>query len=219
MMDSSNSTPTLCAAHWDRAYRASAVHSWNQDYPGDSMTMLLASGVGATGSVIDVGGGDSPLAATLIATGHRDVTVLDVSEAAITAARARAAGGSGMIGWITTDVLSWVPPRVWHVWHDRAVFHFLTDPADQQRYLGVLELATRPGSVVVIGTFAPEGPTHCSGLPVARYSVKSLLARVGPAFDVIHTDHRIHTTPHGGIQAFTWVALRRKHGQPGLGGG
>lgn len=171
--------------------------------------MLQAAGVSATDSFIDIGGGDSHLAGSLIGAGYRDVSVLDISEQALAAGQAQAADGPVVIEWITTDVLSWVPSRTRSVWHDRAVFHFLTDPADQQSYLRVLKRGTRLGSNVVIGTFAENGPTHCSGLPVARYSPESLLATLGSGFDLLKKNDAVHHTPTGVIQPFTWIALRR----------
>ena len=212
-MHSSHSTTGSAAEHWDSVYLSSTVHSWTEQYPADSMRMLESAGVCATDSVIDIGGGDSRLAATLLTAGYRDVSVLDVSSRVIATEQGQVTNGSGVIEWITADVRCWVPRRARDVWHDRAVFHFLTEPADQRRYIQVLESGIRPGGAVVIGTFAPEGPTHCSGLPVARYSAKSLLAALGPGFDPIHTDCMLHTTPNGVTQSFTWVAAQRKHRQ------
>jgi hypothetical protein len=123
-------------------------------------------------------------------------------------ARDRLGARAGQVHWLTADVLSWHPWRQYRAWHDRAVFHFLTAAEDRQQYLRVLDAATAPGAVAVFGCFAPDGPQHCSGLPVARYSPAQLARQAGPGWLLISQDREEHRTPAGTIQPFTWIALR-----------
>jgi hypothetical protein len=133
--------------------------------------------------------------------------VLDVSRAALVATRQRV-GVDIPITFLEEDVLEWHPERRFHLWHDRAVFHFLVDGADRAKYLATLRSAIQPGGSVIMATFALDGPEHCSGLPVARYSADSLGSVLGSDFVVVETRREEHTTPGGGVQPFTWVAAR-----------
>src|SRR5688500_17598941 len=152
------------SGHWDGVYRerGSEEVSWYQAEPQPSLDLIRSVEPGRRG-VIDVGGGASPLGPRLIADGFADVTVLDVSEEALGLARRRP--GADGVEWVCADLLTWRPGRAWRVWHDRAVFHFLTGAADRAAYLAVLREALAPGGAVVLGVFAPDGPSHCSGLP------------------------------------------------------
>jgi trans-aconitate methyltransferase len=136
------------------------------------------------------------------------VTVLDISAQALAAARRQ--DPTGTVAFLRADVLTWQPPRRWQVWHDRAVFHFLTSPADRARYLATLRQGLRPGGGVVLATFAPDGPTHCSGLPVARYSARDLAAELGGGFTVTASRAEQHLTPAGAVQPFTWVSAQMR---------
>jgi SAM-dependent methyltransferase len=171
--------------------------------------MLDAAGVTAADSVIDVGGGASPLAGALLERGFRDVTVLDISAAAMEQARRRLGPRAGEVHWLTADIRAWRPPRRYAAWHDRAVFHFLTAEPDRRDYRRALAEATTPGAVAVVGCFAPDGPRQCSGLPVARYGPGDLAAGLGNDWALVAEDREEHTTPAGLTQPFTWVALRR----------
>jgi SAM-dependent methyltransferase len=155
------------AARWDEAYAQGGTRcSWFQDAPEMSLRMLDAAGVTASASVIDVGGGTSPLAGALLERGFRDVTVLDISAAAMEQARHRLGPRAGEVHWLTADIRAWRPPRRYAAWHDRAVFHFLTAEPDRRDYRRALAEATTLGAVAVVGCFAPDGPQRCSGLPV-----------------------------------------------------
>ena len=199
------------AAHWDAAYaQGDETRSWSEDHPGMSLRMLGAAGVSAADAVIDVGGGASPLAGALLNRGFGDLTVLDISAAAMRHARDRLGPRAGQVHWLTADVLSWHPPRRYQAWHDRATYHFLTLDAHRQQYLRTLDAATAPGAVAVFGCFAPDGPQHCSGLPVARYSPAQLARQLGARWLLITQDREEHITPAGTIQPFTWIALRRQ---------
>lgn len=199
------------AVHWDDAYaQGDATRSWFQDRPLMSLRMLDAAGVGAADSLIDVGGGASPLAGILLLErGFCDVTVLDVSAAGMRYARQRLGARAGRIQWVTADIRTWRPRRQYRAWHDRAVFHFLTTAPDREQYRRALNVATTMNAVAVFGCFAPDGPPRCSGLPVARYDPRELADQVGGDWELIVHDHEAHTTPAGAIQPFTWVALRR----------
>jgi SAM-dependent methyltransferase len=197
------------AAHWDDAYRSLGVESvsWFEPEPTMSLALLDALGIGPDDAVLDVGGGASTLVDHLVGRGFRDVTVLDVSVIALKEGQARLAPDAP-VGWLREDLLSWKPPRRYDGWHDRAVFHFLTEPADRRRYFGVLAGAVAPGGAVIIGTFAEDGPESCSGLPVARYSAAELCDELGPWFHPLVTKREVHVTPTGALQPFTWVAGR-----------
>ena len=175
-----------------------------------SLRMLGAAGVSAANAVIDVGGGASPLAGALLDCGFGDLTVLDISAAAIQHAQDRLGPRAEQVHWLTADVLSWHPQRRYQAWHDRAVYHFLTLEEHRQQYLHTLDAATGPGAAAVFGCFAPDGPQHCSGLPVARYSAAQLARQLGAEWLLVGQDRQEHITPAGTIQPFSWVALRRQ---------
>lgn len=199
------------AAHWDEAYaQGEATRSWFQQQPDMSLRMLDAAGVLPADSVIDVGGGASALAGVLLGRGFADITVLDVSAVGIRAARQRLGAQADQPQWLVADLLTWSPSRRYRVWHDRAVFHFLTAAQDRRRYLWKLDAATGAGAVAVFGCFAPDGPRHCSGLPVARYSAPDLVGQLGDRWTLIRQDREEHLTPAGVIQPFTWTALRKQ---------
>jgi SAM-dependent methyltransferase len=198
------------ARHWDDAYAQGAgTRSWFQQHPAMSLRMFAAAGVSASDSVLDVGGGASPLAGTLLHRGFADVTVLDISAAGIGQARERLGPEAERVRWLTADILTWQPGRRYGAWHDRAVFHFLTATRDQHRYLATLGSATAADAAAVLGCFAPDGPQYCSGLPVARYSPDQLARQLGGDWTLIASAREEHVTPAGAIQPFTWAAFRR----------
>jgi SAM-dependent methyltransferase len=198
--------------HWDEIYAdvGPSQVSWYQ--PTATVSLQLIDGLELRGDepVVDVGGGASTLVDALLARGHSDVTVLDLSQAALDAAGARLGRElDRRTHLVCQDVLTWTPPRRFGLWHDRAVFHFLVDPAAQAAYLKVLKAATDPGSHVVIGTFAADGPEYCSGLPVARYDADALGAALGTGFMIVDTAREEHITPRGAAQLFTWLSATR----------
>jgi hypothetical protein len=203
------STSSERAGHWDDAYvnRGTDGVSWFQSEPALSIELLDAVGVTPAMAGVDVGGGASLLVDRLVAAGFSDLTVLDVSGVALDAARQRL-GASAPVTWLRQDILKWEPPRRYGFWHDRAVFHFLTDSGDRAAYLKVLRAALEPGGVIVMATFAEDGPEYCSGLPVSRYSVDELAATIGTGLDVVKSLKEVHTTPTGASQSFTWLAGR-----------
>lgn len=196
------------AAHWDERYGTvgSTRVSWYEPEPTVSLDLLDRLGVDARHSVIDVGGGASTLVDHLLARGHDDLAVLDLSSVALDECRRRT-GDPSAVTWMAGDLLAWAPPRRWHVWHDRAVLHFLTTDDERATYAQALADALEPGGAFVLGAFAPDGPTHCSGLEVRRQSFEDLSELVGPA-DVLERRHHMHRTPSGGEQSFNWIAGR-----------
>lgn len=197
--------------HWEQVYRSRRPDevSWYEASPDVSLR-LVASVAPDPVAIIDVGGGTSSLADRLVAAGWTDLTVLDVSGQALDVLRRRLATGSTAITLVRADVLDWRPDRTFDVWHDRAVFHFLTSADARSRYLRTAERAVPPGGAVVVATFAPDGPERCSGLPVCRYDQEGLVAQLGDAFEVVHGERVEHVTPGGATQPFTWVVARRR---------
>jgi len=197
--------------HWDEAYRTrgSAGVSWFQAEPTMSLELINSMDVESTRPVIDIGGGASLLVDHLVARGFAAIEVLDLSKTALEEARARI-GSDTQVRWTHQDVLTWEPTRRYGLWHDRAVFHFLTDESDQQRYAEILATSIEPNGVVIIATFAKDGPEFCSGLPVARYSGDELLGALGLSFKEVRVTREVHVTPAGAVQPFTWVAARTR---------
>jgi trans-aconitate methyltransferase len=197
------------ATHWDGVHssRGPTQMSWFQATPAVSLELMDVLGVSPQSAVIDVGGGASLLVDHLLERGFEDVSVLDVSEAALRSARSRATSGAP-VTWVRDDVLSWRPERGFDLWHDRAVFHFLTTAADRDAYLRTMRHGLRPGGAMILATFAPDGPDHCSGLPVARYTPAQLADAIGAEFDIVAMRREVHTTPTGAMQPFSWVAGR-----------
>lgn len=201
--------------HWDRVYaeRDVAEVSWYDPVAASSLAVLDAAGVQAPMSVVDVGAGASGLAGALLDRGITDVTAVDLADGALAVARRRLGAAGDRVCWVSADVLEWTPGRRFDVWHDRAVFHFLTTPDERRRYLSVLGAALNPGGRVVVGTFAADGPQRCSGLPTARYDPAGLVAALaasppGLRFEVLTERREEHRTPAGAVQPFTWVGLR-----------
>jgi hypothetical protein len=194
--------------HWSDVYRTRAVDevSWYQAVPTVSLELIAEAGVTDESAIIDIGGGASTLAGNLHGRGYRDLTVLDVSGAALAAARDHLGDRAGEVRWIEADLLQWRPDRVYALWHDRAVFHFLTGPAERERYRATLRAAL--ALTVVVGTFAADGPDRCSGLPTSRYDADQLAAEF-PGYALLTSRREEHHTPGGVLQPFTWALLRR----------
>jgi hypothetical protein len=199
------------AAHWDDAYaRGEGSRSWFQQHPALSLQMLAEAGVSAGDSLIDVGGGASPLAGSLLSRGFTDVTVLDVSATGMQYAREHLGERASQVRWLAADVLTWQPERRYQAWHDRAVFHFLTSTQARQQYLATLQAATTASTAAVFGCFAPDGPQYCSGLPVSRHDAEALGRELGPQWMLVARAREEHMTPNAVIQPFTWAAFRRQ---------
>ena len=199
------------SAHWEQVYRTKGPDevSWFQAEAILSRQLIERVAPDRTASIVDIGAGASTLLDGLVASGYRNLTVLDLSPAALAIAQQRLGPISAAVSWRAEDVLAAVFVRgAVDVWHDRAVFHFLTDPADRARYVAQVCEAVRPGGHVLIATFAEDGPTRCSGLEVVRYSPESLHAEFGTGFQLLESHRELHTTPAGTKQAFTYCVCR-----------
>ena len=166
-------------------------------------------GANKRAGLIDAGGGSSSLASQLVGAGYRDVSVLDLSVVALRLACQRMGAAASRVQWIVADVLDWEPARRYALWHDRAMLHFFVDDADRRRYADAARRAVQPGGHAVIATFAPDGPTECSGLPVRRSSAQDIAQLLGDEFGLVREDRELHQTPGGTEQPFTWVVLQR----------
>lgn len=197
--------------HWENVYRDKGEFqvSWFQESPAVSLDLIRATGATKQCSIIDIGGGASRLVDALIMQDHKDITVLDLSEAAISIAKARLAERASAVVWIAADATQWQPPRHYDVWHDRAAFHFLTDANDRAAYVARLIQALQPGGHAIIGTFAVDGPERCSGLPVVGYDSALLSATLGGAFALVETRRQDHLTPWGSTQCFQFSLFKR----------
>jgi SAM-dependent methyltransferase len=196
--------------HWDLVYAAKASDevSWFQAAPSTSWRLLERWGSAAT-SFVDVGSGASRLVDVVLDAGWRDVTLVDVSEEALKEIRVRLGDHGVNVSFVVADVCLWQPNRTFDAWHDRAVFHFLVDAADRDRYVRLITQTVVPGGIVVIGTFAADGPTQCSGLPTARYDPEDIAGIFGSSFVLEHVEREEHITPNGIVQPFSWTVLRR----------
>lgn len=198
------------SSHWQNVYatKASNEVSWFEVTPELSLE-LIASAYAGRGGVIDIGGGASRLAGALVEAGYAPVAVLDLSANALGVAKARLGKAAESIDWIVADVTHWHPARQYDVWHDRAAFHFLTAPDQQNTYAAALRKAIKPGGIAIIATFAPDGPERCSGLPVARHDAASIAAILGKGFDLVNERRHGHATPSGSVQMFQFSTFRR----------
>ena len=198
-------------AHWQKVYTTKGEQdvSWFQESPTISLDLIGATGAGVDASVIDIGGGASRLVDALLDQGYQDVTVLDLSEQALATAKARLGSRAAKAQWVVADVTTWQPSRSYDVWHDRAAFHFLTDPNDRAAYAERVKQTVGPGGHVIIGTFALDGPERCSGLPIVRHDAASIGAVLGHSFELVETRRHDHQTPMGTTQRFQFSRFRR----------
>lgn len=197
--------------HWQRVWSKKDPDqvTWYQPDPAVSLELVERADLEPTAGVIDVGAGASLFVDRLLTSGFTDLTVLDVSSRAIGFVKERLGPAAESVTWLCEDITAWIPDRTFRFWHDRAVFHFLTDPVDRALYAAVLYEALEPGGFAAIGTFAPEGPDRCSGLSVVRHDAASLQAEFGPAFELVHEQRETHVSPGGIRQEFAWSLFRR----------
>lgn len=204
----------LTRAHWERVYRSRRADevSWYEEEPRLSLELLHEAGAATNSAIIDIGGGASRLAESLLREGFEDITVLDISAPALDAAKAHLGADHARVDWIAADVTRWQPPRTYDFWHDRAAFHFLTEAEDAQAYARVLRQALKPGGAAIIGTFAPDGPERCSGLPVCRHDANSIAAILGEGVALVSERRHTHATPWSASQNFQFSTFRRLDG-------
>jgi ubiquinone/menaquinone biosynthesis C-methylase UbiE len=198
-------------AHWQNVYTKKGENevSWFQENPAPSLELIAQIGATPASAIIDIGGGASRLVDNLIDRGFEDVTVLDLSEAALDAAKERLGSRAAQVHWIVADATVWEPPKSYDIWHDRAALHFLTEDRDRAAYVARLERALKVGGYAIIATFALDGPERCSGLPVMRYDPLSLGQTLGRTFQLVDTRRHAHATPWGTEQSFQFSLFRR----------
>ena len=198
--------------HWERIYerKAPTQVSWYQEHAQFSLQFIRNTGLQKTDALIDVGGGASTLVDDVIAHGFEDITVLDISALALKVARERLGEKAKHVNWIEADITQAdLPHRYYVLWHDRAVFHFLTQVADRRRYVDLVRHCVRPGGHVIVATFALDGPERCSGLEVMRYSPERLHGEFGDEFEVVDSTDETHHTPFGTEQKFIYCYCRK----------
>lgn len=200
-------------AHWNSLYTSKqpAEVSWHQAHLEKSLALIRATGVNESARIIDVGGGASTLVDDLLAAGFRDITVLDISSAAIRSAHARLGARAVAVTWLEADITRVeLPARNYDVWHDRAVFHFLTGAEDRRRYLEAVNHAVKPGGHVIVATFGPHGPLKCSGLDIVRYAPQDLQREFGADYRLVQSVTEDHVTPAGKHQEFVYCYCRKR---------
>lgn len=205
-------TPAPLKDHWENVYSSRATNSvsWFQEHPEHSLRLIRDTGVGRSAAIIDVGGGASTLVDDLLADGYRNVAVLDLSAAALAAARQRLGARADEVRWIEGDITRVALPRQgFDLWHDRAVFHFLTEASDRAAYVAAVLHAVKPGGHVIVATFAEDGPNQCSGLPVMRYAPGELHRQFGGGFQLLRHEREAHQTPAGAVQQFVYCYCRK----------
>lgn len=199
-------------SHWEQVYRtksATAV-SWYQPEARLSLELIRRVAPDVTTPIIDVGGGASTFVDGLIEAGYTAVTVLDLADSALDIARSRLGERASSVHWLAADVLNArLPVEHFGVWHDRAVFHFLTDVRDRTRYVQQVRRSVKSGGYVIVASFAPDGPQRCSGLEVVRYSPASMHEQFGAQFQLLDSHREEHRTPGGAVQSFVYCLCRR----------
>jgi 2-polyprenyl-3-methyl-5-hydroxy-6-metoxy-1,4-benzoquinol methylase len=197
--------------HWEHLYadKDTAEVSWHQVHPQHSLSLIADTGIGTAASIIDIGGGASTLVDHLLQAGYRDITVLDIARTAIERAQHRLGDRSQQVTWIEADVTDCTPAQKFDIWHDRAVFHFLTNDQDRDSYLEALHQSLKPGGQAIIATFSESGPSRCSGLDIMRYSPETLSHALGSqSLHLVETLTEEHRTPNGGLQQFVYCRFQ-----------
>jgi SAM-dependent methyltransferase len=198
--------------HWEEVYSSKPADgvSWFQEHADRSLRLIRGTSLPQSASIIDVGGGASTLVDDLLRAGYSSVTVLDLSGAALQAAQKRLGPLAGQVHWIDGDITTIeLPVHAYDIWHDRAVFHFLTSKREREAYVKAVLRAVKPGGYVIVATFAEDGPTQCSGLPVMRYRHDELHAEFGAPFTLLGHEKEKHHTPFGTVQSFVYCYCRK----------
>jgi ubiquinone/menaquinone biosynthesis C-methylase UbiE len=198
--------------HWNQVYQTNPPDdvSWFQTRPTTSLRLIESCGVGKDDGIIDVGGGASVLVDFLLDAGYTQLAVLDISAAALEHAQRRLGARAGAVDWYAADVTTFLPPRQFGLWHDRAVFHFLTEQADRQKYVETMKRTLTPDGHAVIATFAIDGPEKCSGLSVCRYDAPAISAELGAEFRLLEQVNDTHVTPWNTEQRFSYFHFARR---------
>ena len=197
--------------HWENVYTTKAPESvsWYRAHLETSLALIERAAVARSASIIDVGGGESTLVDDLLAHGYENVTILDISQTAIDVTKKRLGAAADKLRWLVADITQIeLGPSTYDVWHDRAVFHFLTAPEQRVAYIRQVARAVKPGGHVIVSTFGPEGPTKCSGLEVAHYDAESLHREFGARFRLVESSKELHHTPIGTTQQFLYCYCR-----------
>jgi 2-polyprenyl-3-methyl-5-hydroxy-6-metoxy-1,4-benzoquinol methylase len=198
--------------HWEQVYSSKPTEKlgWFAPHLQTSFSWITELGMSLEAPIIDVGGGACTLVDDLLDAGYRSITVLDLSQQALSLAKTRLAKNADAVSWIAGDVTATeLPEAHFELWHDRAVFHFLTEPEQQRKYRDQLLKALKPDGHLIIGTFAPEAPSKCSGLPVQRYSSERLESTLGDEFELQRQHNELHVTPGGVEQMYLYCQFRR----------
>lgn len=196
--------------HWQRVYgeKEPTAVSWYQPVPEKSLQLIRSTGIARDKPMLDAGGGASTLVDYLLNEGYTDINVLDISGKALERSRARLGDSASAITWIESDVTKFEPSRQYALWHDRAVFHFLTKSADRDKYIDVVCRSLQPSGYLVLATFGPQGPERCSGLDIQRYSVGELKKLFGSRFELCSHELEEHKTPTGSTQQFLYSSWK-----------
>ncbi len=200
--------------HWEKVYQTKEPEtvSWFQEHATQSLELIRSVDTSLNAHVIDVGGGASNLVDDLLGSGYKKISVLDLSASALEVARKRLGSAGDCVAWIAGDICTVrLPVHAYDIWHDRAVFHFLTNPADRAAYVQQVMKSVKPGGHVIVATFAPDGPEQCSGLPVARYAPGELHQEFGPSFELLEHMSEEHKTPWGSVQHFVYCHCLKPH--------
>ena len=198
--------------HWEHVYATKKTESvsWFQEHAEQSMRLIRGTGVPCSAGIIDVGGGASTLVDDLLSSGYCAVSVLDLAAAALSVAKARLGERTSEVQWTEGDITKvLLPVHAFDVWHDRAVFHFLTSKEDREAYVDTVLRSVKPGGQVIVATFAEDGPIQCSGLPVMRYGPSELHAEFGSPFSLVQHEREEHHTPFGTVQKFVYCYCRK----------
>ena len=201
-------------SHWEKIYSTKGARqvSWYAPHLQLSLQFIERTGVGTAGQIIDVGGGAATLAEDLLEKGYENLTVLDISSTAMKMSRARLGARANEVRWLEGDITRMALPQTYFdVWHDRAVFHFLTEALDRKRYRDQVLASLKPGGHLIFATFAHDGPTKCSGLDIVRYSTETIIAEVGEGFEFVESQSDLHKTPLHTEQKFLYSWFRKRH--------
>ncbi len=197
--------------HWDNIYSTKAMTevSWYQAVPETSLELIKRVAKNKDASIIDIGGGDGFLVDELIQLGYNNITVLDISDNAINKAKQRLVDVAKNIKWIISDITEFNPTEKYDIWHDRAVFHFLTEDSDIEKYKNLVNVNVKKNGYFILATFSDEGPNKCSGLEICKYSELDLQKQFEEAFNVVDSFKENHNTPFGTTQNFTFSVFQK----------